>query len=169
MDEFEQQIVGLSEGLQKEHEKLERRIANNQEQLDKVQLELDGLNAALRLYREQQGIDVSEDRIEIDEELRERFLDLSHKDAMIALAGDNGGVLVGKDDCKVLVAAGIFKDYQDAQNGFYRTTSRFPAIFQKVKRGVYRVGNDGQPPARNGVDIAATRAEFERTFKSTTD
>lgn len=137
MDEFEKTFQLLANECEQDLEKLERRKVTVDEQVASVQQELDGIRAALRRYRANLGLDVDK-VIEVDEELRQRFDGMSTKDVLVAIFADAGGTLEGKDAYTTMVRAGMYKDERGASNAFYRAMSRNPALFQKVRRGVYR-------------------------------
>jgi hypothetical protein len=124
---------------EKERDKLTRRADAVSEQLRVVERDLEGLRATERMLKEHLGIQEPGESSGIDESLRARFADMTHKDVLIAIAHDHGGILKAKQACGIMVNAGVCKDERAAQNAFYRTVSRFPDLFDKMDRGKYRV------------------------------
>ena len=140
MDDFETTVQQLVSECELDLAKLERRKATVDEHVASVQQEIVGLQAALRRYRVNRGIDDS-GRIEVNEGLRQRFEGMATKDVLAAIFADAGGTVEGKDAYTVMVKAGMYNDDRGASNAFYRAMSRNPKIFQKVRRGVYQLAD----------------------------
>lgn len=138
MEDFETTVLQLVTECELDLAKLERRKATVNEQVASVQQEIAGLQAGLRRHRANLGI-AENVRIDVDEELRQRFAGLTSRDVLVVIANDNNGRLVGKEAYVTMMKAGMFKNERGASNAFFRVMSRNPHLFDKVKRGVYQL------------------------------
>ena len=135
--DFEREAQIISAELEREREKLRRRVEMAQQALEEVERKIGAMAAAVRAYREYHNI--PQEEAGVDDALRERFQNLSTKDALIQIAQERGGVLEGKEACQILVRAGMCKDLRNASGSVYATFNRYPDLFEKVARGKYRL------------------------------
>jgi hypothetical protein len=143
--DFEREAQIISAELEREREKLRRRVEMAQQALEEIERSIGAMAAAVRAYREYHNI--PQEEAGVDDALRERFKNLSTRDALIQIAEERGGVLEGKEACQILVRAGMCKDLRNASGSVYATFNRYPDLFQKVARGKYRLLRQTAKPA----------------------
>lgn len=142
IDEFERTALALRDELTGERDRHQQRANSALERAAAIQQEIDGLESALRFYRQKEGIEVA---IEVDEDLRQRFLGMDQKQVLIEIARERGGDLLAAEVIPTMIRAAVASDKRGAANAFYRTTGRFPEVFEKIRRGAYRLRDwDGE-------------------------
>lgn len=60
-------------------------------------------------------------------------------------------MISGKDACRVLLQAGMFKDFRNASSSVYSVFNRYPAQFEKVGRGRYKLAGIPQEIRPSGI------------------
>ena len=135
--DWERETQVLLAELEQEQEKLDRRVSLAAKAAQEGMAEIETFRKALAIYRTRRGLAPTE--IEIDENLREEFRNLTVKEVLIRIAERNGGILDGADAGEIMVAAGMFKNIKNASGNVYSTLGRSKSVFRRVARGKYQL------------------------------
>jgi len=157
--DFEQQIRFMIEDAKKERDKLNRRIATAQEGLVAIEGKLNAYQQTLRDYYERNGIPFQENAT--DEALRAEFANLSTKDALIRIGRVQGGLIVARNACRILVQAGMFKNPRNASGNIYSAFQRFPNIFRRIDKGTYFLTESSNAPRVSVSGMVVTPGDLE--------
>jgi len=146
-EEFLGQLQDMRQKLLLEQERQERRIASAQAVLANVRSDLAALDQTEALYRKEHGLAAAPPRV--DNQLRERFANMSSRDMAIELARQSGGTLVVTAAAQLLVKAGIFKDARNAGNNLYTILDRSGDLFVRVAAGKYKLRDEAVQAAES--------------------
>ncbi len=140
--DFEREINMLLSELEKDREKLQRRMVSAQEDVRIAEEKIAALKAALHTYRERYNI--PEPSVTVDIGLRSELTGLSTKDMLVNVARRLGGTLSVSEVTKLLTGIGLFKDKKNAADNIHVTLRRNPDTFARIGRGIYKLSE--QPP-----------------------
>ena len=145
---WEQETLMLIHDAEEEKHRAERRVESAKQDVQKCVVEVQALHATLERYRRKYGIPSGS--IERSLVLEAEYSTLTPWEMCSRWAQKHDGNVIMKELCRDAVAAGMYKDYQQAAGTFYSLVSRKPEV-EKRARGHYFIPQ--ALPLTNGGDM----------------
>lgn len=145
---WEQETLMLIHDAEEEKRRAERRVESAKQDVQKCDVEVQALYATLERYRRKYGMPSGS--IERSLVLEAEYSTLTPWQMYRRWAQKHDGNVIMKDLCHDAVAAGMYKDCQQAAGTFYSLVRRKPGV-EKRGRGHYFIPQ--ALPLTNGGDI----------------
>ncbi|MFZ2148466.1 MAG: hypothetical protein WAV28_14725, partial [Sedimentisphaerales bacterium] len=138
-----------------------REMATTRSRLQDLTAEIEGLETAARVYRQEHGITGSVEPNDLQGKTQVQ--------ALITIARAGNGQFKVNDAKRLMLQAGLIRNPKNAASILYTLINRNDQLFEKVKPGVYRLRHTRPSPSAISAEQtdAVTRTRASQASRST--